>query len=694
MALPATVTEINKLPKAPTGLAATADGGFMRILLTWTDSDRHRKTFEIHRSLDGATGWSLVGTVTATKWAPGLGHFVDSGLSLATQYYYRIRAYNDAGFSRWSSTVNATTFDIDVLSPVSWGEADDIAGDDGDAISSYDDKQSNTWAQGTGSKQPLLKKDANGINGHNVIRFDGTDDLLRYSGTLSTATSGTIFIVCRFTSALQNYQTLLASADEAGTGYYWLCRYHDTTDPNFRIGQANNDTESGAYAHNETANAGQTYIAQFSSTGTAYGFRIDRQEEEQTTSGGGQGDWFGDTSNRDSVTLGALKRSSEIHFLKGDIAEWLVFDSNLSDANKKSIEDYLTEKYKYTATLSVSAIHKVPSPYVFATGLAVGAISDGGGDEIAFGSGGATVGDSGTIRAIDRLENPLFSYDSASSDYALGMAIGDVDGDGDNEIATTFHDTDHVAALLSHTGSELWTWSTVAGYHTYLRCAAIGELDGGVAGKEVVIGGGLGTLALLDKDGNEIWVKEGATSLCSGCTSGGGAVTVQGIAIEDTDGDAQNEIIIGYALTVRKFDYTGTQTWSQTLTTGSSYIYGVYAGQITSDTGKEIAAVGGTALFILDKDGNTLSQTTLKDNTWSVIGLDIDSDTYDELFVGYGTDDTSGWVAVVDNDGQEIGSIKVGESPKFLAKGDVDNDGSTEIVVSSDDGYVYILEIA
>jgi hypothetical protein len=673
------------VPTAPSSLTATADGGYTRIKLAWTDNSDNEDGFRIERSPDDAA-WVEIATVGS-----GVITYQNSGLDVGTQYYYRVRAYNDGGNSDYTSSANATTFDPDTLTPISWGEANDIAGDDGDAISTYDDKQSNTWAQGTGSKQPLLKKGANGINGHNVIRFDGTDDLLRYAGTLSTSASGTIFIVHRFTSAIQDTQTLLSSSDEASTSYYWLCRYHTSGLPHLYIAQTDNDAESSAYAADETIVADRVYVSQFASDGANYGLRIDRQEYTRTQSGT-QGDWFGDTSNRDNVILGALKRSSEIHFLKGDIAEWLIFDSHLSASNKQKVEDYLTEKYKYSVSLSVGAVHAVPSPDVFATGVAAGNLSAAGGDELVFGSGTSPIGAAGTVTALDKDGNNVFTYNSPSNDYALGLALGDVDGDSDNEVAVGFHTDDHIGVLLNNAGGLVWSWSTVAGYHTYIRCAAIGELDSAYDGKEVVFGGGIGTLALLESDGTEIWVKEGLGSLSGGVDSGS-ATTVQSIAIGDLDIDAQNEIVISYALTVKNIDKDGGETWSKTLTTGSSYIFGVAVGQITSATGREVVAVGGTAVFLLDKDGNTLWQKTLPELTWSVVTYDINSSGFDEIFVGYGEEDTTGWIAVLDSAGQEIGSIKVGESPKFLAVGDVDDDGDTELIVSSDDGNVYILDI-
>lgn len=66
-------------------------------------------------------------------------------------------------------------------------DAGAISGSDGDAVSAWADEsgEGNDFSQSTPSHRPVLKKAANGINERNVVRFDGSDDLL-YSAAILT----------------------------------------------------------------------------------------------------------------------------------------------------------------------------------------------------------------------------------------------------------------------------------------------------------------------------------------------------------------------------------------------------------------------------------------------------------------------------------------------------------------------------
>src|SRR4051812_46109678 len=84
----------------------------------------------------------------------------------------------------------------DIAGAVGVWVADDIAISDGSAVSSWVDRiASHSLAQATGGQQPLYR--TSGIGGQPAVDFDGTDDLLRYAAALSTASSGSVFVVMR-----------------------------------------------------------------------------------------------------------------------------------------------------------------------------------------------------------------------------------------------------------------------------------------------------------------------------------------------------------------------------------------------------------------------------------------------------------------------------------------------------------------
>lgn len=91
-------------PAAPSNLTAMVVSA-TRIDLTWTDHATDETGFSIERCEgDGCTAFAEVVRVAAnvTRWA-------SEGLSPSTAYRYRVRAYNDPGFSEYSNIASATT---------------------------------------------------------------------------------------------------------------------------------------------------------------------------------------------------------------------------------------------------------------------------------------------------------------------------------------------------------------------------------------------------------------------------------------------------------------------------------------------------------------------------------------------------------------------------------------------------------
>ncbi len=88
-------------PSAPTGLVSSLSG--VGINLDWTDNSSNETSFNIERSLNGIT-FSHLATTSADVI-----NYLDTGLSSTTTYYYRLNAYNDIGYSAYSSVASSTT---------------------------------------------------------------------------------------------------------------------------------------------------------------------------------------------------------------------------------------------------------------------------------------------------------------------------------------------------------------------------------------------------------------------------------------------------------------------------------------------------------------------------------------------------------------------------------------------------------
>lgn len=175
------------------------------------------------------TYYAIVGRGTG-EWEVGLGTVGGSGTTLARTSVLASSNSNSAvSFSAGTKdvfiTVPASTivpigssaFEPTSISWVADVDPDAVAGSDGDALASVASGGSaHSFDQGTGGNKPLLKKGANGINSHNVIRFDGSNDFLSAStGGLSLTTTWYLGIVVRF-SSVSGFQHVVCWGDASG----------------------------------------------------------------------------------------------------------------------------------------------------------------------------------------------------------------------------------------------------------------------------------------------------------------------------------------------------------------------------------------------------------------------------------------------------------------------------------------------
>ncbi|UCH14225.1 MAG: fibronectin type III domain-containing protein [Bacteroidales bacterium] len=95
-------------PDAPSTLQAYATG-YDWIELSWEDNASSELGYRIERTLDTITGFSDSIIIDA----PDITQYTDTGLMINSEYYYRVAAYNNDGFSDYSGILRVMTLKLD-----------------------------------------------------------------------------------------------------------------------------------------------------------------------------------------------------------------------------------------------------------------------------------------------------------------------------------------------------------------------------------------------------------------------------------------------------------------------------------------------------------------------------------------------------------------------------------------------------
>lgn len=223
-------------------------------------------------------------------------------------------------------------FSVLSLAPVAWFKADAITGkNDGDTISQWDDSSGNARhaTQATGANQPTLQTAE--INSLPVVRFDGTSDTLITSSFAPRAspTGVTMFAVSKLPVAGATFGEI---ATWGGTNTVDL-RYHNAlTLASFQAG-------GGNPVSNQSAGIFRVLTGRFTD---ATNLALLRDNGTPFTAAAT------DAPLTSSRTLRLGSNGAGGFFMAGDIAEVILFDEPLSDANVTLVETYLASKYAIT----------------------------------------------------------------------------------------------------------------------------------------------------------------------------------------------------------------------------------------------------------------------------------------------------------------------------------------------------------
>jgi hypothetical protein len=244
------------------------------------------------------------------------GVLVDDDLSgLENQYTDRVDDVTYYGNSEFSPLS---------LLPVLWLDAGDVVASDGDPVQTWADKSGNgkDLTQVTGTKQPLWKTGI--INGLPTLRFDGVDDFM--VSTRTVIQPCTIFLVIDWIAA---------------AGFNYL--FDDISTPDSLVIWRNSSTQWAFYAGTEVdinISTSIPSIMMFVANGAS---SVCRVNATQVSSSAGAG------NINNGMMIGSRGvAGSPSQFFGGDIAEIIVYSSDLSVDNRSSVLTYLSEKYAIT----------------------------------------------------------------------------------------------------------------------------------------------------------------------------------------------------------------------------------------------------------------------------------------------------------------------------------------------------------
>ena len=280
------------------------------------------------------------------------------------------------------------------------------------------------------------------------------------------------------------------------------------------------------------------------------------------------------------------------------------------------------------------------------------------------------------------------------SDLSYSVAFGDLDGDGDLDLAVGNNPEQNVVYL--NDGSGNFTTSRNFGTGTDATVSvALGDIEGD-GDLDIVVGNEL--------EQNVVYLNDGVGNFSAGSNFGPGNDAADAVALGDVDGDGDLDIGVGGALeqnVVYLNDGTGSFPSSSDFGTGSDLTAAIAFGDVDLDGDLDVAAgnLGAeqNVVYLNDAAGVFSSGSrnfgTGSDKTVSVVFGDVDADGDPDIGVG----NTGEQNAVVLNDGSgnfTAGTRNFGtgsDAASSMVLGDVEGDGDLDIAVgnSSEQNVVY-----
>jgi hypothetical protein len=231
--------------------------------------------------------------------------------------------------------------------------ADDIAQTDGSAIDSWVDRVGGKTVSNTGSQRPVL--DADGIAGRASVNFDGVDDCLKMSSSISTSSTGCIVAVFQNSGTSFSAQTIWCAGSTTVAQQYLIGRMGHTTVDQAGI-QSHHGSIDSVWQVDESILAQSNRVLEWSATGGTWNMRLNNIPKSLVKRTGDatpdQGYWLDDLSGHNSWAIGAERFMSgpvyDIGHFNMRLAYLGVFDSPLSTQDRYDLYKWIEEYYGIT----------------------------------------------------------------------------------------------------------------------------------------------------------------------------------------------------------------------------------------------------------------------------------------------------------------------------------------------------------
>jgi methionine-rich copper-binding protein CopC len=285
------------------------------------------------------------------------------------------------------------------------------------------------------------------------------------------------------------------------------------------------------------------------------------------------------------------------------------------------------------------------------------------------------------------------TYIGSDNEYPNGLAVSDVDGDGDVDVVMTTY-SGYVKILLNNGAGDLSVSATYFAGNSYNMYIGIGDLNGDGDNDIAVV--------LSDLDRVKTYANNGSGVFSVADSISTGLSYPAGIALSDVDGDGDMDILTNNynSGTVALSKNNGNATFAAvtTFSSGLSSPDGIAAGDLNGDGAVDLAVSGwdnSQVTVLLNSGGGTFPTATVYANgNPSQIQLgDMDGDG-DLDVVTTEASPYKIWIRANNGSGAlAAASLSgFGNYPKGFSIADMDEDGDLDIVVAKDNNSVSVIK--